>query len=272
MIKIAILAPILHLEDFSSLGDIDMALTHLVLKNQLYSSYFVKQILKNNYVILDNSVFELGRPMKDKHIIKAVKIIRASEVVAPDFFGKGQKTVAYCKSFIKVLKTNKMFDEFKIQAVAHGKDLKDWVECYNTLASMDNVDVIGVPFGIMFNVPWAKKFSTRTKQMAENRFKLIKYLVENCIINKEKEHHCMGVSDGKELYELNKLGVIRSNDSSSAVAHGMHGIVYTMDGLPCEKIKSKLNFYAKIPEERFKDIYYNIKVLKAFASGVEKFK
>jgi len=68
MISIAIISPASHLEKYSSLGDIEMALTHMIIPEfdhnkivtENYNKYYSARSAEGKWVILDNSAYEIG--------------------------------------------------------------------------------------------------------------------------------------------------------------------------------------------------------------------
>ena len=58
---------------------------------------------------------------------------------------------------------------------------------------------------------------------------------------------------------------IRSNDSSSAFVHGKARFRYTEEGLPCEKLQEKLDFFdGYLNVKQRDDIQFNIDMMKKF--------
>lgn len=103
--------------------------------------------MHRGYKILDNSLIELGGAVDLKRVVKAAENIEADEIILPDVFQDGPATIKAVQSAIDEL--NKMYLNrswpFKLQAVAQGKDEKEWYECYMALIKNPDVDVIGVP-------------------------------------------------------------------------------------------------------------------------------
>ena len=121
-----------------------MFLTHMVEK---YPAYTEAARNAPGYKILDNSLIELGGAVDLERVVKAAEYIGADEIILPDVFQDGPATTKAVQSAIDEL--NKMYPNrswpFKLQAVAQGKDEKEWYECYQELLNIPDVDVIGVP-------------------------------------------------------------------------------------------------------------------------------
>ena len=63
-----------------------LALTHLVLKYSEYAEFYKKKREQGDFVILDNSLIELGKAASLHKVLEAAKIINPSEIVLPDVF------------------------------------------------------------------------------------------------------------------------------------------------------------------------------------------
>ena len=143
--KLAVIAPV-PLQDKYAVTDYHMALTHLVLDPYMgarYSEVFITRRKLGHYVILDNSVVELGAAIKIETVIEAARRIGASEIILPDIFDDREATVYEAKRIVRHYKEE--LKPYKLMAVAQGKDMADWIECYCQLAAIPEIDVIGVP-------------------------------------------------------------------------------------------------------------------------------
>lgn len=173
-----------------------MFLTHMVEK---YPAYTEAARNAPGYKILDNSLIELGGAVDLKRVVKAAEYIGADEIILPDVFQDGPATIKAVQSAIDEL--NKMYPNrswpFKLQAVAQGKDEKEWYECYQELLAMPDVDVIGVP-------------KVLAKMHPEGR----PHFVNELCNLKAKPHHLLGMwYSMSELREYHHPEQIRSCDT-----------------------------------------------------------
>ena len=257
MIKLAFISPISYLRAFSLLGDIEFALAHIALKSKEYREYFYQVAHLGRFVILDNGAFEEGDPVTQENLLELVTEMRPSEIIAPDKLHRAKETIDLTLAFLDSLPEH--FPS-KVQAVAQGETFEAFKECYYMWLCDPRVHTIGVPFHLDY---WQLSESP-TKNMYLNRTKAIEILNE--CFSPGKPHHCLGMSDPIELSILKKFSFIRSCDSTSAFVHGARGIRYTEEGLPGEKLSSKLdfNFSEALSIKQQKDIRYNIGKLKEF--------
>lgn len=117
-----------------------MALTHLVLK---YPQYTKAMRDFKGYKVLDNSLIELGDAMSMDNILEAAEIIEADEIILPDAFLNNKGTIERVEIALNdICKRNLPYN---IMAVAQGKNLQEWADCFATLESIHEIDVIGIP-------------------------------------------------------------------------------------------------------------------------------
>lgn len=176
--------------------EMHMFLTHLVEKYPMYVN-----CARNcaGYKILDNSLIELGGAVDIDRVLRAAKLIEADEIILPDVFQNGPATVKAVKETLQYL--NELYPNrswpYKLMAVAQGRDEHEWLECYNELLAMPDVDVIGIP-----------------KVCAKMHPKGRPYFVNSLCNLRAKPHHLLGLwYSFTELTEYNELEQIRSCDT-----------------------------------------------------------
>jgi len=249
-IKICVISPISHLEDFSHLGEIDMSLSHLVLENggcNDYSRYYQKQSEKGRYVILDNSAFELeqrGKGLDPNLVLDAAEVICPSEVIATDVLFEGAATVWSTKNFIKAMKARNLIGKYKVMAVVQGKTEEEWFDCLIQLLWIPEVDVIGfsklsIPMSFLgeressgncaqARLKCTEKIQSRIDDLIKKEscygalFSPLTRLYRECDNGGVVQVHLLGGDNWTawEMKQQSRYPWIRSNDSSCAVWYG----------------------------------------------------
>lgn len=187
--------------------DMHMFLTHLVEKYPHYAK-FAKEV--KGYKILDNSLIELGGAVDLQRVLDAAELIGADEIILPDVFQDGPETM---KAVYNALDDIRMRwprgnCPYKLMAVAQGKDVKEWFECYQNLLDIDQIDVIGIPKVLAKMHPQGRPY----------------FVNELCLLNR-KPHHLLGLwYSVTELDEYNNLGAIRSCDTVLLGYMAKHGL------------------------------------------------
>lgn len=215
--KLCVITPISHLALAEYGNGIHMALTHLALESDDYVKAYQRLKNKKEYVILDNSAFELeqqGKGLDPQPVLEASKAIGADEVIATDVLCEGSATVASTRNFIEEFR--KFYGEEirrglpvpQVMAVPQGKTVEEWVDCYLCLLHMDGVDVLGfskISIPTAFGGPNARKVDGGVTQ---SRLKLYDFLDERCLwpfdCNRDVKIHLLG-GDSWSGHELKSI-------------------------------------------------------------------
>lgn len=268
--KLGFITPTPHLEDFAVKSKFHLTLTHQVLDDDKYASFYSNRSLGGDYIVLDNSAFEKGFPMSTKDIYSAYMKIRPSEVVCPDVLQDGkatcESTSQFKKEFTSLINNPKFYNNaVSFMGVAQGKDLDDYLDCWDYLNN--TVDTIGLSFiGIEKVLPHSSYTFARLMMLD---------ILNKKGLLKEKPIHILGIGDNpleiKIIQESPFSKYIRSNDSSSAFVHGSKGIrLDNKMGLPITKIKDKLDFKCYLPTKSYayESVLHNIKIMQQWTNNM----
>lgn len=118
-----------------------MCLGHLIGEDFDYTSFYKKEAFNGAYVIMDNGVYETGQPLPIEEICKKANMIGASEIILPDYYKDGEKSLEATREAIEYARNN---FQGKLMAVPQGKDLEEWLHNAILTLSLD-IDVLGVP-------------------------------------------------------------------------------------------------------------------------------
>jgi hypothetical protein len=117
-----------------------------------YRAFMQKRAKQGDFVILDNSLIELGYAMEVDQLVQAAMQCGASEIVLPDTFMNPGETISLIREAVKELKDKylphgwKAQLPFRLMAVAQGTDLQSWLACLDEILTIDNcISTIGIP-------------------------------------------------------------------------------------------------------------------------------
>lgn len=214
----------------SIINDYPYLLAHLLLKkyhlNEEYAEYYKKYCQTQEYVILDNSVFELGKPVAAKELLSLVDEYNVSHLVVPDIYKDKTKTIEAAKKFIPSL-YNK--SKAKLFAVAQGSTVEETIECFEYFFKRPEIDIIGINFSLGENA----------------RKEILEYIKEKySALNPEeiKLIHLLGTANPYDLwsYARDYKSFIKSVDTSNPVMMALEGREYNpARGINGEYIKPK---------------------------------
>ena len=120
-------------------GDYAMLLTHL-------SDYYPNKHPRNCYVIMDNSLIELGKAASIEATYDAAIKCNANEIILPDVFRDKWLTLERVRESIDwLLYDVHDFHPFNLMAVCQGNTAADFIDCFHTLCAMPEIHCIGIP-------------------------------------------------------------------------------------------------------------------------------
>lgn len=126
-----------HLHELSKFTDYDFALTHKVLEDEEYATFYKGQSNAGREVWLDNSFHELGYALPMEEILRAAAIIAPTHIVAPEVQNDARATEILVHNTINHIKEKGL--PYKIIGTWWGykKDIRRLEEL---------VDVVALPF------------------------------------------------------------------------------------------------------------------------------
>ena len=263
--KHGIICPVVQLERFATLSDFHLILPHLVEKYPKYTEFYKERSRKKDFILLDNSIFELGHSLDKVELLEIAEDIGATEVVAPEVWHNKKDTIKLVDEFIQYHQQKR--SSIRILAMATGETEDEIVESFFYYNTHPHIDSLGLPFTLDYELKGiSNNIKSETLKRVLNRWHLIERITNYAESSSQliKPTHLMGLSDAVELQRYTGIRYywVRSNDSSTAFVHGYNKILYTDRGLPCEKIKQKLDFggYSTIEldEKQIQCITYNI--------------
>ena len=132
---------LLNLKLSGHLGNYHLLLAHDVLAQEdAYTKAF--ENTSNQFIIMDNSVVELGTPVSADDMLMAIAAVNANLVVLPDFIGDCDKTIEASKA-VADRWTAEGLEPF--MAVPQGQNLPEMLTCANHLMIHEGVTSWGVP-------------------------------------------------------------------------------------------------------------------------------
>ena len=227
--KLAFITSSKYLDEFASLGTMDMALAPLCLKpdrsdfNKKYCEYFRKRAKAGYFTLMDNGAYE-GDLISNDILLELAEYIRPNCIVAPDALGNSEETIRKTFNFLESDIYLKLPKEMEIMAVPQGKTLFEYLEAYRLFSYEPRITFIGLNFVSNFDIPDKKNSDFKDFQQMNNRLAMVKYLEDNKLVNKEKKHHLLGLSSPLELAHHKDREWIYPNDSSCSFIHGALGI------------------------------------------------
>ena len=252
-------SPISMLDQSVVYNDYDYALVHLFEKYPEYYDFFKKSVTRGRSVLLDNSIFELGKAFDSDKFAYYIKELKPNYYIVPDVLEDGYSTV---KSFADFTAKYTDLPGIKIGAV-QGKTYDELVDVYKYMS--EYADYIALSFDFSYYLVTGRG-KTKLERFCTGRQNFIKDLINDGIWNWNKPHHLLGCSLAKEFsyYPNNNIYNIRSVDTSNPVVAGLQGLTYNGDfGLqdkPSVKLADLID--TEVTPDQLRDISYNVEQFK----------
>ena len=255
-------SPISILKESRDYNDYDYALVHLFETHPEYYNFFKDSIKMGRQVLLDNSIFELGKSFDPKKFAKYVKELKPNFYIVPDVLEDGYETI---KSFHDFVNKHTDLPGIKI-GVVQGKTYDELVDCYKYMS--DNADYIAISFDYSYYLVTGTG-KTKLQRYASGRYKFINDLKRDGIWNDFKPHHLLGCSLAKEFYFYDNDRTIRSVDTSNPVVAGIKELRYNgnlgLDDKPSIKLADLIDH--EVTDSQMEDIQYNVNEFKGIIYG-----
>lgn len=264
--KVSHESPLELLEASRSYNDYDYALVHLFETNKEYLDFFMKSKEMGREILLDNSIFELGKSFEMSRFAYWVNYLKPTFYIIPDVLDDADGTIANIEKWMKEYAPT-IDSSCKIMCVVQGKCYEDMVRCYKVAEKY--ADKIAISFNSeYFRTDWRAEM-TNEKLVAWmlGRMNLIYRLDREGVLNHNKMHHLLGCALPQEVQFYHNMPYITTVDTSNPVVHGMYSIPYKDWGLnhkKSTKLVDLLNHH--ITKEEREIIDFNIKQFKVFAS------
>ena len=226
-------------------NDYDYCLPHLLDLDEEYLQYFVNARDNGRYVIMDNSLHELGEAYDYNRLRYWVNELKPNEFIVPDVWMNCHQTAAQAKYW----KQFEFPEETKKVAVIQGEDKNQAYLCANLLHGL-GYDKLCVSYG----ATWYNDFfphSNPDMGKALGRVRFVQGLLKLKQL-KDIKYHLLGCSIPQEFGWYDNHPQIESIDTSNPVMAALEGTWYDENGLNV-KPKANMNDYFDID---FKNVDY----------------
>jgi len=236
-----------------------------LLENPDILEFYRLLITKGADVILDNGVYETGKPMDLDDYFKVIRKLKPTQVVAPDVWGDWQNTVLRVDEFFGRVEKERLETKFEMMGVPHGNNIEEWMKCYYDIIPM--CDVIGLSVG-----EWDDKLSIIRPFFAMNldsRFDHVPIHLLGLWNADELQSYITSVDDAGNVVKHPR---IRSVDTSMPFKLAMRNKSIGTRFIPSD-VKSdftKMDFKAEWTEEQQKIAISNVETLKKWVEGKDE--
>ena len=236
MIKISHEVPRCLLYDSENFNDYDYALVHLLEEDETYREYFLEARDKGRYIILDNSLHELGVAFNDAGLLKWVEELRPNEFIIPDVWEDRNASVVNARKWASI----ELPEGVEKVAVVQATTIHEAATCYQTYRDL-GYQKIAFSYGASYYndiIPHPNYDLGK----ALGRLSVISALYKTKVISQRDRIHLLGCAVPQEFGWYKGYECIESIDTSNPVMAALEGTRYNAWGLDF-KPKANMNDY-----------------------------
>tara|TARA_R110002012_G_C11519420_1_gene599291 strand:- start:90 stop:896 length:807 start_codon:yes stop_codon:yes gene_type:complete len=249
MFKVSHELPINMLHLSCNINDYEYCLPHLLDQSEEYKSHFYKAKEDGRYIIMDNSLHELGHAYDSNRLMHWMYELEPDEFIVPDVWQNKNQTIVNAKSWSKIEVPKNTTKVAVIQANTFGEA----IECHSILKTHLEYKKIAFSYGADW---YAKEFPHPNPLVGKmmGRIMVISKMYNKGYINAKDRIHLLGCALPQEFGYYCDFPFIESIDTSNPIIHGLEGIQYNSLGL-LTKSSTKID---QINKEMDRETRYNI--------------
>ena len=257
--KISHELPINMLNRSFEINDYEYCLPHLLDQNPIYEKHFRNARESGSYIVMDNSLHELGKAYDTDRLMYWINELEPDEFIVPDVW----------QDYIQTLRNAKQWKDIELPegttkvAVVQAHDYASAFECYHILKNHHGYQKIAFSYGADW---YAEQFPHPNPLVGKmmGRIMTISKMYKKGIINKSDRVHLLGCALPQEFGYYADFPFIESIDTSNPIIHGLQGVRYNSLGLLTKSSTKIDQIEEKITTERLYDINHNLSRFKHF--------
>lgn len=231
LIEVSHESPVSILNESLEYNDYAYALVHLFETNTKYYNFY-KNLTDTNKcpVLLDNSIFELGKSFDGDKYAQWIDKLNPDYYIVPDVLEDAAGTIDKWKKWTREHDVDS--NALRI-GVVQGKSWNELVRCYNYIK--DNADIIAISFDYSYYLATGlvdnDVADPTLQKWCSGRKRFIRHLIDEGYWCWDKPHHLLGCSLAKEFryYVDNNIYNIKSVDTSNPIVAAIHDSRYIDD-------------------------------------------
>jgi hypothetical protein len=235
MIKVSHEVPLSFLDESRQFNNYDYCLPHLLDQYKAYHDYFVKSKELGRYIVMDNSLHELGKAYDKDRLLHWVYELEPDEFIVPDVWENMNQTIINARYWIQIEfpeKTTKV-------AVAQGKNQLELANCIETFKLL-GYEKYALSYGAEFYNEVGTYSPNKDLSKMFGRIDTVNHLHKLGVICNTDRVHLLGCSLPQEFGFYENAPYIESIDTSNPIMAAIELKKYGMNGL-FTKPKANMN-------------------------------
>ena len=253
-IKISHEVPFCLLEKSREFNDFDYLLPHLMDENEEYRNFFYKSKEMGRYIVMDNSLHELGEAYNTERLMHWINEIKPNEFIVPDVWENKDASVRNAKIWSQI----ELPEGVMKVAVVQAKSLHEATLC--TQAYKDfGYQKIAYSYGASYYTQLCPH-PDKDFGKAIGRFLAIDKIIDANVLTHTDRVHLLGTASPIEFGLYKNIKCIESIDTSNPIMAGIEKRMYNQLGLSPKPVANMNNYQGiNIEEIQPELIEYNIR-------------
>ena len=256
-IKVSHEVPFCLLKQSRDFNDYDYCLPHLMDENEEYRNFFYESKKMGRYIVMDNSLHELGEAYNTERLLHWIEEIKPNEFIVPDVWEDKTASIRNAKQWAQV----ELPDGVMKVAVVQAKSMHEALLC--TIAYKDfGYEKIAYSYGASYYNDICPH-PNQDLGKAIGRFIVISSLYEQNILSKFDRVHLLGTASPIEFGMYKNIDCIESIDTSNPIMAAIGEMPYTRMGLQSKPLANMNNFQDINLEDLNQDLIdWNVKMFR----------
>ena len=233
-IKVSHEVPFDLLDLSADFNDYDYCLPHLLDESEQYLEYFTQAKQQGRYIIMDNSLHELGTAYYTERLLHWINELKPNEFIVPDVWEHTTQSIVNARKWSQI----KLPSEVTKVAVVQATSIGDAITCYQTYKDLGYKKI-----AFSYGASYYNSISDHPHKdlgKALGRIKLISQLYRTKVISATDRVHLLGCAVPQEFGWYVDMPFIESIDTSNPIMAALEGTAYGFNGLN-EKPKLNMN-------------------------------
>lgn len=253
-IKISHEVPFCLLDQSREFNDYDYCLPHLMDQNEEYRNFFYKSKEMGRYIVMDNSLHELGEAYSTDRLLHWVNEIKPNEFIVPDVWEDKDESVRNARQWASI----ELPKETTKVVVVQAKSAHEAMLCTQIYKDL-GYKKIAYSYGASY---YNEVCPHPNKDLGKaiGRFIVLSSLYEQRILTKFDRVHLLGTASPIEFGMYKNIECIESIDTSNPIMAAIDETAYDERGLYKKPIANMNNFQNMNLEDLNQYlVYWNVK-------------
>ena len=256
-VKISHEVPFCLLEKSREFNDYDYCLPHLMDENEEYRNFFYESKKQGRYIVMDNSLHELGEAYNTSRLLLWINEIKPDEFIVPDVWEDYAASIRNAKQWSKV----QLPEKITKVAVVQAKSIYEAGLCVQTYRDL-GYKKIAFSYGAEYYHELCPH-PNKDLGKAIGRYMVISKLYSNKTLLPGDRVHLLGTASPIEFGMYKNVPCIESIDTSNPIMAAIDAMVYTKMGLDSKPTANMNNFQdIDIDEINLGSIKYNVEMFR----------